>query len=252
MCTYSCRAHRAAVSLAALAIAGLPGCASVSPESVELSVVVGERITDMQVVHEALVQEYFRLSRERVEDFLNNRWMPQFLENFVRDASIMDLLEAPSPLPEEDLDRFREELARSFQLPPERVEAAVLAVRRALGDAERGELVLEFADAAMVEIRAQRAQLLDPIDAQEEKVLRELRAAYTELRAAQNAVTDHLRSVQDVQVEQDAVLQRLDLLRVRDKAIESAVAVNDRIVSLLSQGGDPQETVNKILEVVQD
>ncbi|UCF20193.1 MAG: hypothetical protein JSU87_01935 [Gemmatimonadota bacterium] len=252
MHTRSCRTHRPSMLLAALAALALQACASVPPESVELSVVIGERITDMQVAHEALVQEYFRISRERVEDFLDNRWMPHFLGDFVRRAGLMDSLATPSPLSEDDLERFREEMARAFQISPEKLDDAVLAVRRALGDAERGEMVLEFAEAAMVEIRAQRAQLLDPIDAQESKVLMELRAAYTELRAAQNVVTNHLRSIRDVQVEQDAVLQRLDLLRARDKAIESAVAVNDQIVSLLNQSGDAEETVNKILRVVQD
>lgn len=82
-------------------------------------------------------------------------------------------------------------------------------------------------------------------------MLKELRAAYTELRAMQDIITNHLRSVQEVQVAQEAILQRLQLLEARDKVIHSAVDFNDRIVGLLGAGGDAQETVEAIREAVR-
>jgi hypothetical protein len=42
----------------------------VPKEAVELSHVASRRVADTQAAHEALVQSYFQLSRERVEDLL--------------------------------------------------------------------------------------------------------------------------------------------------------------------------------------
>jgi hypothetical protein len=225
-------------------------CASVPKESVELSMVVGERITDMQVAHEAIVQEYFHLSRMRVEDFLRDRWVPQFLENFVRDAQIITLLDEPGALTDQDLARIREELDRTLRLSEADQDRVVAAVHRAIGDAERGALMIEFAQAAVAAIETQRAQLIGPINAQERSVLNDLRASYSELRATQDAITNFLRSVKDVTVEQDAILQRLGLLEARDHAIESAIDLNDQIVEILGHSTDAEATVNQILELV--
>ena len=227
-------------------------CASVPNESVELSVVVGERITDMQASHEAFVQEYFRLSQDRVEDFLINRWVPRFLDNFVRDAQLMTLLDTPESLQSEALDDIRRELGQSVRISPEVTDQVLAAIQRSLGGAERGQIVLEFAEAATIAIERQRAELLGPIKAQEAAVIRELRSAYGELRAMQDAVTNNLRSIRKVQVQQDLVLARLNVLEARDKAIESAIAVNDRIVGLLAETGDPDAVVTKIRELKEN
>ena len=61
----------------------LAACASVPPEAVELSQVAGRRVADAQASHEALAAAYFDLSRQRIEDFIDQRWTPRFLANFV-------------------------------------------------------------------------------------------------------------------------------------------------------------------------
>jgi hypothetical protein len=203
----------------------------------------------MQASHEAFVQEYFRLSRDRVEDFLLNRWVPQFLVNFVRDAQLMTLLDTPEPLPADVLEGIRHEIEASVRMSDEETSQVLAAIQRSLGDAERGQIVLEFAEAATIAIQRQRAELLGPINAQEAEVLKELRSAYGELRALQDAVTNNLRSIRNVQVQQDLVLARLNVLEARDKAIESAVAVNDQIMGLLAKTGDADEVVEKIREL---
>lgn len=239
-------------AIAPVLLATIQACAvaSVPAESVELSVAVGEGITDLQNSHEAFVQDYFRLSRQRVEDFLHYRWVPEFLETMVRDADLMRLLNTPEPLEPDDLQRIREEVGQALRFRPGDVDEVVAAVQRALGDADRGKLILEFADAAANAIARQRAELIDPINAQEAHALKELRAAYTELRAMQEVITTHLQSVHEVQVQQEMILARLGALTARDQAVNAAVNLNDQIVSLLSQSGSAEQTVNRILELV--
>jgi len=242
---------RALRVIAPALLAATQACAvaSVPAESVELSVAVGEGITDLQTSHEAFVQDYFRLTRQRVEDFLHYRWIPEFLETMVRDADLMRLLNTMEPLPQDDVARIREEVAERIRFRTDDVDDIVDAVQQALGDADRGQLILDFANAAANAIARQRAELIDPINAQEARALKELRAAYTELRAMQEVITTHLQSVHDVQVQQEMILARLNALTVRDQAVSAAVDLNDQIVSLLSRSGSAEETVNKILEV---
>jgi hypothetical protein len=238
------------VSTFVLLAGGFVACASVPKESVELSMAVGEGIKGMQVSHEAFVQEYFRLSRDRVEDFLVNRWLPEFLETFVRDSKIMEMLDQPAPLPPDDVARLRAEVAGISRLSDAQQTEVVLAVQRAMGDADRGALAIEFAQAAMDAIETQRNELLAPIKNQETRALRELRAAYAQLLSMQDAITAQLQSVNDVQVQQDEVLARLGALEARDAALQSAVQLNDQIVGLLSNSGSAMETVDQIKDVV--
>jgi hypothetical protein len=231
--------------LVLLAAAGpFLGCsaAKVPAEAVELSAAVGQGITDMQVSHEAFVQDYFKVSRDRIEDFLQNRWIPEFLENFVRDAELMEFLDSPQALEDDDLARVREELVLVLRTGD--VDNAVSAVQRALGDAERGQIILEFAQAAVLTIEAQRRELIDPINGFETSSLQHLRAAY-------EAVTALLKSVHDVQVEQDAILQRLGVLEARDEALRQAAGLNDSVVQILSQSGTAEETAAKIKELYE-
>src|SRR2546423_5298800 len=73
-------------------------CIRIPPQAVILSRTVGERLPDLQASHEAFVSAYFQLSRARVEDFLDQRWIPTFLGNFVHDADLMQKLENVQPL----------------------------------------------------------------------------------------------------------------------------------------------------------
>jgi hypothetical protein len=220
-------------------------CASVPKEAVELSTLVGEQITSVQASHEAFVSEYFRVSRERLEDFLQYRWVPEFMTTFVRDADLIALLEVPEPFDETELARLEQELAGLGLVQPGEAEV-LAAVKRALGDEERGQILLEFAQAAIEQIEAQRRELLDPLDALELETLEVLRETYADLGAAQASVTAYLHSVRDVAVERDRILEELDLLEARGRAVTSAVSLNDSIQDLLARSGEAEDTILEI------
>ena len=219
-------------------------CAKVPEEAVSLSIVVGNRIAVVQTSHEKFVRKYFDLARMRVEDFLVNRWIPEFLETFVQDAKLMKKLENPKPFEQAEIDQLREELQRVVQA--RKLNQAVSAVESALGDSERGKITLEFAEAALEEIQAQRTELIQPLNQLETTAVAEIRGAYAELIQMQSSVTAFVKSVRKVNVEQDAILQRLGLLKARDQAVDRVISLNDRIVSLTQQAGTAKEIIAKI------
>ena len=220
-------------------------CAKVSQQAVILSNTVGERIADMEASHQAFVSAYFRLSRDRVEDFLTQRWISTFLGIFVRKAELMDKLEKVEPLTEEQKGRLIAELQK-FNISGDIQSAVLQAVNSALGDPDRGQLVLQFSQAAMKEIENKRKSLLVPINEMEGKTLEELRKAYAQLKQAQSTVTAHLSSIRKVTEEQDRVLERLRLLRQRDQIIEKVITANQTIMGILDAGKDAAATLSEL------
>ena len=200
----------------AIALGGAGGGCTpqVPPQTVELSRAIGERVSANQASHEAFVAEYFASSRGRVEDFLQHRWIPEFLATFTRDAELMSLLEDPS-----------------------------------LGDDERGQIVLEFAEAAVVEIERRRRELLAPLDALEAEALRELRAGYTDLHAMNVSVTGYLESIHEVSEMQEDVLRRLRLQRARDDALEQVTEVNRVLERTLEGAGEAEEILRRVRDL---
>jgi hypothetical protein len=212
------------VALAALALTLSllsTGCTPpVPPQAAELSRAVGDRIAATQASHEAFLMEYFESSRARVEDFLQQRWIPEFLANFTADAELMELLS----------------------------DSTLVGQR---GDEERGAIVMDFATAAIKEIEAQRRSLLRPIDRLEREALKELRANYADLNAMNASVTSYIESVQKLSEARDAILYRLDLLEARDQAVRDAAALNDEISRIL-EGADEAEGIYRRLQDLVD
>jgi hypothetical protein len=225
-------------------------CVKVPAQAVVLSRTVGERLPDLQASHEAFVSAYFQLSRERVEDFLDQRWIPTFLGNFVAKSDLMQKLENVEPFTEEQNTRLKAKLQQAGISPADQ-EKIIQAVNNAFGDPDRGKLMLLFSEAALKQIQLKRKSLLNPIDEQERQSLSQLRTVYAQVQQAQDAVTAHLSSIRNVTDEQDQVLARLGLLKSRDTVIEKALETNQEIMGILDAGKDPEKTVEELEGLVK-
>lgn len=237
---------RKAIAVCVL-LAGLAsvGCAKVPPQAVILSQVVGERLADLQASHESFVSMYFGLTRERIEDFLVQKWVPTFLGEFAQEAQLMEKLETIQVFTEDEQKLLKAELQSAGI--SENLHGRVLqALNDALGDPERGHVILDFSEEALREIEDKRRSLLDPVSELERKTLEELRKVYAQLRGAQSTVTAHLRSIRRVQAEQDKVFERLGLLRQRDELIEKAIETNQTIMGILDKGKKAKETLKDL------
>jgi len=236
------RAVRAAIIAAAILTAA---CATVPKEAVTLSVVVGTRLGEMQALHEKAVTSYFAVTRERIEGFIDDRWTPEFLGVFVKDSDLTNRLAGVKPLSDEQTKDIAAELDKAGVAKASQ-PAIIGAVNSAFGNPDRGRLVLQFSQAAVLQIEAKRKTLLDPVNAMEKRAITELRAAYAQLIQAQNTVTGHLNSVQKVTESQDKALQQLGLLQKRDEIIDGALKTNDEIVGLLNTGKGALEVVKQL------
>jgi regulator of sigma D len=193
--------------LLGIAASGLTACASVPPEAAELSRIAGQRVAALQAAHEAAITSYFELSRQRVEDFLDNRWVPQFLADFVPSSGLLQMM---------DTSRAK------------------------------GQMLLQFSQAAIQQIELQRASLIEPLEAMERQTLRELRQSYAELNQIQSSLTAFVTSAQKVKATEDNVLKRLSLLSARDSAVNKAVSLNDKVVRLTASTDKATDIIKKL------
>jgi hypothetical protein len=235
------------VGVALVVVCCLPfsGCVKVPAQAVVLSRTVGERLPDLQASHEAFVSAYFDVARQRVDDFLDQRWIPTFLGKFVKDADLMQKLENVQPLTSEQNTQLQARLQESGISPTDQAKV-IRAVNTTFGDPDRGKLVLLFSEAALKQIEAKRKSLLNPIEEEERQSLEELRKVYAQVEQAQSTVTAHLSSIRKVSEEQDQVLARLGLLKERDAIIENALQTNQQIMGVLDAGKDAEKTVQEL------
>lgn len=227
-------------------------CASVPQEAVVLSDFVGTQIAEHRASHEEFVRLYFEQSRDIVETFLRDRWIPEYLEDFVDRSGVVPLIVTPDAvLAEDDLERLETELDALAEVSPSSHPDIIAAVGRAFGDAERGQIMLEFAEAALAEIEIQRTELLEPLDAQEQEVLRHLSSSYAQLQQAQAQVTAHLASVREVTGAQDELLHMAGIRGVRDDALRAAIRLSDQLTAAAKAGTTAEDAIVEIRRILQ-
>jgi len=241
----------AAALLSIVGIMNTAACVKVPSQAVVLSRTVGERLPDLQASHEAIARAYFQLARERVEDFLTQRWVPMFLGKFVEKSELMQKLENVEPLTNEQKTLLKAKLQEAGIAPVDQAKV-IQAVSNAFGNPDRGKLVLLFSEAALEQIQLKRKSLLDPMDELERNTTDQLKRIYAQVQQAQDTVTAHLSSVQKVTEEQDKVLTRLRLLQSRDAILEQGLQANQEIMGILDAGKDAEKTADSLEDFVKN
>jgi hypothetical protein len=234
----------------------LAACATAPRQTVELSEIVDQQIAQMQASHEKFVRLYYDGLRHDVDEFMTQRWTPQFLSN---------VIEAKGKGGKE----FRAALDRGYALAnvdwskavriegiddPKTREAIQQAID-AVAVRERGELgqvLIDFSNEAQKQIGIQRRKLLDPIDAQEAFVLDELRQGYAQLLAGSASIKAYLASVVSVKESSDAVLKQVGLLDEQRRLIDTAIQVNEGAMTALAEAKGAQEGIEAAVERLKE
>ena len=226
-------------------------CVSVPPEAVVLSNLVGTQIAEHRASHEEFVRRYYARSRDVVEIFLKDRWVPEYLDTFVRRSNVMELLITPDEVfDEERLEQLQTEIMAVSGVGEVRTPLIIEAVSRVFGDAERGEIMLDFAEVALGEIEAQRSELLDPLTFQEQEVLSHLAASYGQLQQAQAQVTAYLGSAQEVTRTQDEILEAMGVRQLRDDALAEVVVLSERLAAAARAGETAAEALERMKAII--
>lgn len=168
----------------------LSGCASVPREVVELSHTVGEDVRAIQHSYDALITARFDALRQERLDYLNHEWKPMFLEDWVASGRLIDTAQGEVVYSDAE-DAF---------VPPDAGRA----------EQQRLATILQWSEAAMVQIDAKRGELLDPLYQREVSIRADMNAAFNQIISANAQVTAHLSSIRRVKAVQGEALSRID------------------------------------------
>lgn len=231
------------------------GCASTPKETLELSEIVDQQITQMQRSHEKFVRLYYGKLRDEAEDFIVTKWIPQFLSNVVEGQS-------------EGGKQFRQDLDRAYKLSALDWNNAVVLkendpeLRKALQgaltelmkkqNATLGMVLLDFSAEAQRQINKRRKSLIAPIDEQEAYVLDELRGSYMDLLRASTTIKAHLASVVKVNEQRDQVLNKLGVLESQKKFMNAAIDLSDDAAKALNSAEKADDAIANFVKRMQD
>lgn len=258
-----CIAHVVPTCIVAVLLLFATGCATVGPVPATLSAEVGDRIAEMQGLHQLALQKYFDSERRRIEDFLEREWIPLYLRNFLGLSGLMQDLQEASSVSEDDRwaveEALKDYLIDDVEAPAAaseliasvtstrqqeseavrgvlnryvedaRVDEAAVHVSSLLNVVDPGFLILEWAQAAREAIERQRREMLLPLDEAERQASAELAQAYADLLKANGVVTARLEAASKVNASQDQLLQTVgtrpyaDSLRLRLAHVSSTV-----------------------------
>lgn len=175
----------------------LAGCASIPPEAPELSAQLGARISSLESAHVRLLQEFFLEKRRRVDDFIQQEWVPIFAQEFFEDPRV---------------DVVWKQVVQS-QDPKDRLKFITLV----------GPKLQE-------KINRKRIELIQPLDELEVTITNKLKSEYDQTRAINNTLTAFLQSASEVEENRK---RYLDMIGITDKEVDKFINETDQAVSEL-------------------
>lgn len=175
----------------------LSGCASIPPEAPELSVQLGTRISSLEAAHVRLLQEFFLEKVRRVDDFVQEAWVPIFAQEFFGDPKI---------------DAVWKQVVQS-QDPKDRIRFITLVGPR-----------------LQEKINSKRIELIQPLNELEATIKNKLKSEYDQARAINNTLTAFLQSASKVEENRK---RYLDMIGITDKDVDKFVNETDQAVSEL-------------------
>jgi hypothetical protein len=190
------------ISIGILLTAGC-GSASVPEEVVKLSYQMGEDMNALQRSYEKLIHQRFDDLRQKRLQYLENRWKPRFIKNWIEIGRLLDVANGKVVWSFEKSD---------FVAPtPSKANAQLLATLE------------EWTSQGMRQIEEKKQELIKPLDDQEKELQDDVRLAFDRLMKANAQITAHLNSIRKVQQVQDEFLEALNIKELRDK-IDSKLA----------------------------
>lgn len=185
------------VLLAVLTVS-LLGCATVPKEVVELSYTVGQDLEALHLSYRTLMEVHFDGLRAQPVDFLEKRWIPAFLQDFMQSGQLIQIARGSD----------------SMQVQ---------------------EDVQAWVEVAIETIEEKKRELLDPIDKDEKELLESVDEAFARVIRANATITAHLNSIRKVQEIRDDALRALNLNELRDRIDEGLASASQKAEAALEK-----------------
>jgi hypothetical protein len=254
----------------------------------KLSAELGDRIAEMQGLHQLTLQRFFDGERQRIEEFLDQEWTPLFLRNFLGTSNLLADIAAAGFVSERDQSAIQTALVRFLRDTTEapratrevvvvvtrtrsaepaavrtvlqrfvedaRVDAATTHVSSLLRSEDPAILVLEWAEDAQEQINIMRRQMLDPVNEAERLATSEVAEAYAQMAHANGTITGRLEAAAKVTEQQDALLMSFGIDSAAGRIRQRLAGISGAVGSALSSArsgleeGKGATEIRKILD----
>jgi len=191
------------------------GCATVPKETVELSYAIGQDLDAVHASYTNLIHQHFENLRNQTTDFLEKRWTPTYLGNFIKRGKLISLAQDPDPV-------------KAF------------------------DGVSTWAEIALKTIENKKKELISPINADEQNILQSVDDAFARITRANAAITAQLNSIRKVQEVQDDALKALNLKDLRDQINSQLISASNKSVSAIEQLAKSEKIIMDVDEKKQD
>ena len=247
------------------------GCIHLRP-SVNSNGRMGERMSEMRGLHQYALDSFFESERKRIEDFLEDKWIPLFLKNFLATSGLMSDLRTVEYVGEDDKEllqttlveyledkseaaKLTDEIAASLSksrsqesgniksilaryVEDDQMEAANVHVATILKSADPAYLMIEWVNAAQHEINLQRREMLQPLEEAQRLVNAELAQAYADILRANGVVTARLEAAAKVKESQDKFMDVLGARKYADQLKIKLAGISDTVGKALMAAKD--------------
>ena len=201
------RVTRALVLATALAVGG---CASIPPEAPELSVQLGGRISALEVAHVRAIEKFFAERRLRVDEFIQQTWVPTFAGEFFE---------------EKEIDDVWKQIVTSKD-PNDRLKFLVIV-----------------GPSLQKKINEKRVEFMKPLEELEREVKSNLKIECDQARGINNTLTAFLQSASKVEANRR---RYLDMLGITNKQVDKFIDETDEAVTqLVTKTKDVSDKVDK-------
>jgi hypothetical protein len=191
------------------------GCATIPKETVELSYAIGQDLDAIHASYTNLIHQHFDNLRSQATDFLDKRWTPTYLGNFIKRGKLISLAQETDPV-------------KAF------------------------DGVSIWAEIAVKAIEKKKKELIAPINADEQNILKSVDDAFAQITRANAAITAQLNSIRKVQQVQDDALKALNIKDLRDQINNQLISASKKSVSAIEQIAKAEKIVMDADEKKQD
>jgi hypothetical protein len=206
------------LAMVILVIIFLEGCATIPQETIELSYIIEENIVALKTSYILLVNTHFDLLEKIRIGYLEEEWIPAFIDSWVNDGRLIDMASGKVIWSPEHNDFIQ----------PER------------GLERQGMLTSTtfWSIAATEQIEEKRKELINPLEDQRKGLLRIIEDGFDRLLRGNIAITAHLNSIQKVKEFQNNVFDSL-------KAGDLQNEINKQLVEISRYADQGLEVIKK-------
>ncbi len=189
------------------------GCASIPPESAELSVELGNRISQIETANMALLDQYFSYRKQQIDDFIEKQWIPVFTSHFYSNTQI---------------------------------ERAWNTIVQENDVRQRKEFMIRTGSKLQLAIQQKRQSLMQPMDELHQALRQSIEDNYSQAKAINNSISSFLASASSLSESRN---RYLSMLGVQQSEINSVIDKTDTTLDELLLSADKFEDKADAIEV---